>query len=226
MQKLTYIDIPLARSHLNDKALYRLMGYKNNIPNDTILDLIESLAGELTSICKAHAGYKIVEGKRNGSSSIICDGIVFHTGTIIADAMDQTSMTAVFTVTLGNKSEEWLEAVKMDDNIMHEFVANSIASVFVDGITEVLISFLKAECDREGLNITNNYSPGYCGWPLEEQRLLFPLLPDDISGITLTDSCLMLPIKSVSGIIGIGKDVIKKPYGCAVCTMRGQCNYH
>ena len=107
---------------------------------------------------------------------------------------------------------------------MREFVGDSIASVFTDGVTEELISILRAECAAEGLRITNNYSPGYCNWQLKEQRLLFSLLPEGVSGITLTESFVMLPTKSVSGIIGIGKDVTRKPYGCAVCTMRERCH--
>ena len=70
---------------------------------------------------------------------------------------------------------------------------------------------------KEGLNITNRYSPGYCGWDVSEQQKLFFLLPENCCGIRLTDSSLMLPIKSVSGVIGVGKTVRKTAYKCAVC---------
>ena len=45
------------------------------------------------------------------------------------------------------------------------------------------------------------YSPGYCGWNVSGQRALFrALLPEQI-GIALNASCLMTPLKSVSGVI-------------------------
>jgi hypothetical protein len=48
------------------------------------------------------------------------------------------------------------------------------------------------------------YSPGYCGWDITGQRALFAALsPDDI-GVTLTESCLMQPLKSVSGVLVVG----------------------
>ena len=50
-----------------------------------------------------------------------------------------------------------------------------------------------------------------------EQRKLFTLLPPAPCGITLTDSCLMLPIKSISGVMAVGSCVEKRPYGCAIC---------
>jgi hypothetical protein len=45
------------------------------------------------------------------------------------------------------------------------------------------------------------YSPGYCGWDVSGQRRLFARLGADRAGITLNDSCLMQPLKSVSGVI-------------------------
>lgn len=48
------------------------------------------------------------------------------------------------------------------------------------------------------------YSPGYCGWHVSGQVALFAHLGDGAAGITLTDSCLMHPLKSVSGVIVVG----------------------
>lgn len=45
------------------------------------------------------------------------------------------------------------------------------------------------------------YSPGYCGWPVTGQRRLFAALDPVEIGVTLTDSCLMRPLKSVSGVL-------------------------
>lgn len=52
------------------------------------------------------------------------------------------------------------------------------------------------------------FSPGYCGWHISGQRKLFQHLhPEDI-GITLNQSFLMQPLKSISGIIITGKKEI------------------
>jgi hypothetical protein len=49
------------------------------------------------------------------------------------------------------------------------------------------------------------YSPGYCGWHVSGQRKLFAFLePGDID-IELNSSCLMSPIKSVSGVLVAGR---------------------
>jgi hypothetical protein len=48
------------------------------------------------------------------------------------------------------------------------------------------------------------YSPGYCGWDISGQRKLFAFLHPDRIGLTLRDSFLMEPLKSVSGLIIAG----------------------
>ena len=45
------------------------------------------------------------------------------------------------------------------------------------------------------------YSPGYCGWHVSGQRKLFEVLEPARIGISLNDSCLMQPLKSVSGVL-------------------------
>lgn len=43
------------------------------------------------------------------------------------------------------------------------------------------------------------YSPGYCGWLVSGQRALFARLAPGEAGISLGESALMAPVKSVSG---------------------------
>jgi cobalamin-dependent methionine synthase I len=64
---------------------------------------------------------------------------------------------------------------------------------------------------------TNRYSPGYCHWNVSDQHHLFSLFPPAPCGVTLTHSALMNPVKSISGVIGIGKEVSYRDYPCALC---------
>jgi hypothetical protein len=49
-----------------------------------------------------------------------------------------------------------------------------------------------------------SYSPGYCGWHITGQRKLLAFLKPEQIGISLNKSCLMTPIKSVSGVLVAG----------------------
>ena len=52
------------------------------------------------------------------------------------------------------------------------------------------------------------FSPGYCGWHITAQRKLFDLLDPDETVISLNESCLMSPLKSISGVLVIGRKEI------------------
>ena len=81
---------------------------------------------------------------------------------------------------------------------------------------------LQESIDKLGWMHTNRFSPGYCGWHVSQQQLLFPLFQGHTCGVKLTDSSLMIPIKSVSGIIGLGEKVRKLEYTCGLCDFK-QC---
>jgi hypothetical protein len=66
------------------------------------------------------------------------------------------------------------------------------------------------------------YSPGYCGWHVSGQRRLFAVLQPGAIGVRLGTSCLMQPLKSVSGVIVAGPAAVHRfrptyPF-CEDCT--------
>lgn len=100
---------------------------------------------------------------------------------------------------------------------MKEYVADSVGSVIAERCVTLLGKELDKECEfRHSLP----YSPGYCGWDIREQQKLFSLFPPQPCGITLSDSFLMSPVKSVSGFFGLGKELLLQPYRCEICNNR------
>ena len=75
----------------------------------------------------------------------------------------------------------------------------SLCDAFNDEVTSICKSLGRETCMR--------YSPGYGDLPIEVQREFLPLLDAERRlGITLSESCLMAPSKSVTAIIGVKKD--------------------
>ncbi|MBD3236975.1 MAG: hypothetical protein GF330_09745 [Candidatus Eisenbacteria bacterium] len=68
------------------------------------------------------------------------------------------------------------------------------------------------------------YSPGYCGWDISGQRALFARLRPGEIGVTLRESCLMEPLKSISGVIAVGPprihDFAPRHSFCGECRSR------
>ena len=85
---------------------------------------------------------------------------------------------------------------------------------------DILHDYLYKMEKKNNLTLTNRYSPGYCNWDVSEQYKLFSFFPKEFCGIKLSDSALMQPIKSVSGIIGAGRQVQKREYRCGICSQK------
>ncbi len=85
-------------------------------------------------------------------------------------------------------------------DLMASYCLDTIMMLAVQKARRHLEKYLKA---TYSLGQISRMAPGSLeDWPLQEQRPLFDLL-DDVErqiGVRLTDKCLMIPIKSVSGI--------------------------
>jgi cobalamin-dependent methionine synthase I len=97
-----------------------------------------------------------------------------------------------------------------NNEMLHGYIYHIYGSLAVENAMELIQNNLKFEMAKTGSEISNRYSPGYCRWTVAEQKKLFSLLPPEFCGITLSDSCLMQPIKSISGFIGIGPKIRHK----------------
>jgi cobalamin-dependent methionine synthase I len=80
---------------------------------------------------------------------------------------------------------------------------DAIGSWAAETAAEALMRHLTVHLDPNE-SFTLRYSPGYCGMDLAQQRTLFQLAPAGAAGISLLPSLLMHPLKSISGIVGLG----------------------
>ena len=103
---------------------------------------------------------------------------------------------------------------------MRGYIIDAIASEYVEKSSAWLEDRVAEQAMLRRWKITNRHSPGYCDWPVSEQHKLFSLLPERFCGITLTESALMIPIKSLSGIIGLGPDVKRGAFQCSICDLK------
>jgi hypothetical protein len=125
-----------------------------------------------------------------------------------------------FTATLGPAIDLEIRRLTQNNCLSDAFIIDTMGSVAVEQLVERFYQLMRSYFINQGKGVTLRFSPGYCDWPLQEQRKVFRLVKGDLIGVQLTDSCLMTPQKSVSGIFGITKDVEsgQKPYNpCSIC---------
>lgn len=212
--KTRQIDLDFAQLSLDREEIYRTMGYGDNTPDAEIQRILDEVLSDARRICRPRILYGICPGRVVPPVHVEAQGVEFRTGKIISDSLSGADRFCIFVATAGREFEDYRHALKQAGECVREFVADSVGSVAAEASVAVIERQLDQELD---VPHTYPYSPGYCGWRVTEQQLLFGLLPEHPCGIELTESSLMYPIKSVSGIIGIGEKVERRPYGCAIC---------
>lgn len=200
-----------------------ILGY-NNLPEhfDKFLD---EIIHESKKKLQIRAGYKILDYESSESKDgIIISNIFFKTEKIVKSQLNKIEKVAIFVSTIGREIENWIKELNEKGEILLSYLADITASEEVENVTDILHDYLKEKMKTLGLKVTNRYSPGYCNWSVSEQHKLFSLLPKNFCEIKLTDSALMIPMKSISGIIGIGKNAQWKEYLCDKCGVK-DCTY-
>ncbi len=110
---------------------------------------------------------------------------------------------AVFLVTVGGEITRQAGDRCRHGDAFGGLALDAIGSWAAEAAAEALLARLAGHLGANE-SFTLRYSPGYCGMDLAEQRTLFQLAPADAIGITLLPSLLMQPLKSISGIVGLG----------------------
>lgn len=199
-----------------------VLGYKAGEVEPEISEMIQDVLKELSEICDIRGEYRIFTNTNFNKDyhELDIEGTRFRINKIVFGQLKKSDSVALFLCTAGEapglKSQNAMKEGDMLKGYLYDLAGSEIA--------EAAANIVNAEIERyatkNGLLITNRYSPGYCGWDVLEQHKLFSLMPGNFCGISLSDSALMKPVKSVSGILGIGKNVKCNPYTCSTCTMK------
>ena len=218
MDNFKKYHLPFHELTINLHNTAPLLGYKNELPDD-VLTIVDEVFSETTGCFDIQGGYQIFDriSFLEKEKNIRIENIDFTTHQIVYHQLKRSEQIAVFVCTAGEKISEWSKQMMSSGDPLKGFIADILGSVVVETAIDLIQQKLSDEMKSAGLKITNRYSPGYCGWHTSEQHKLFSLFPEGICGIRLTESALMLPVKSVSGFIGIGANVRFNPYTCQLC---------
>ena len=215
----THFQFALSELNLNVSQIESVMGYKQGESQETISDLISEVLKETGAICNIKAEYRILSDIQfnDVEKTIEINHLVFQIKKIVYGLIKKSDSIAVFLCTAGEGIGIRSKKAMKEGDLLTGYIYDVIGSEIVESAADLMQNELEKTVISSGKKITNRYSPGYCGWDVTEQHKLFELVPSNFCGIRLTESALMDPIKSVSGIIGIGENVRFNPYTCNLC---------
>ena len=203
---LTYDDLQIVPADI-----YEQMGYRDQQPDESTIREVNFVINHVRAWVKPEFCFLVAR-----------DLPPFEMGRIIERQLRGSEAYAFFICTAGLAFEQFQQRLKKKNDMVRIFIADALGSVIAEKCADRMEEVLQESIDKLDWHHTNRFSPGYCGWHVSQQQRLFPLFHGETCGVKLTDSSLMLPIKSVSGIIGLGPYVRHMDYSCGLCTFQ-QC---
>lgn len=139
-------------------------------------------------------------------------GVRLHSRDLAAHLRDCDEVL-LLAATLGSRVDAAIRRLTLT-SVAEGAAAQAVAAALIESYCDEV----QAHAEVDGLAQRPRFSPGYGDWRLEEQKLLFPVLNcAKLIGLTLTDSCMMAPAKSVTAIIGLSEKVECVWNKCMTC---------
>jgi len=176
-----------------ESLMKRLRLKKGDRHEEDLVHLVE----EAQTIGKPKALYKVVYIDSKHDDHVVINGITLNSRVLRVN-LEEAHRVFPFVATCGKELEDWARSM---EDILLRFWAESI--------NEVALRLAIKAIDK---HIEEQYRPGKKSrmtpgslkdWPIEEQQTLFKILGNtkESIGVRLTDGLMMVPTKSVSGIL-------------------------
>lgn len=149
--------------------------------------------------------------------TLVC-GVRFNSK-LLAKNLQDCEEVLLLGATLGARVDSCIRRLAVL-SVAEGAAAQAVGAALIESYLDELQEKLQRELEKEGLYQKPRFSPGYGDWPLEEQKLLFPVL--DCArriGLTLTEGCMMAPSKSVTAVIGLTREKLScVQHKCESCS--------
>ena len=221
-QSMTRIEL---KPTLETSELARLFGGKKPRRfSHNVKMKVEKLKVMFSELLKPLLYYRRNKIEMAGKDSVHLSGGLSFRSRKLSKSMENCEAIVCFIATLGNKVESQTKRLMEENRLSEAYILDAMGSVAVENMVETFHRRMMTKYEMEGKGVTLRFSPGYCDWPLSDQKKLFSVFDLFHLKVKLTDSCLMLPRKSISGVFGVIPSYLSLPVRsynpCSECEER------
>ncbi len=200
--------------YLNRAEAIRFMGL-NGEPQGELLTLIEKCEKQVCEAALPSYTYKVFK---------TCELSELLVGNDIKMHLEGCGEVILFAATLGHQVDRLIKRFEIE-NITGAVIADAVATAFIEEYCKELDEILSEKFSEK--HLTWRYGLGYGDFPIELQGEFVRLSEADKRiGLHVTDSCMLIPTKSVTAVVGISESPItKEKQSCVGCVMRDTCTF-
>ena len=202
---------------VNKKEIFRYAGYSGRF--DPKNDQVEKLLSEVIDDCKDDLSYRVCYRIMDLSWEQNSPQLPFGTDSKnLAKCLEGSSKVIIFAATIGLGIDRKIARYQRISP-SKALLLQAYGAERVECLCDAFCKEIGAGAEKEGLFCTPRFSPGYGDLPLDTQRDIFKLLECSVKiGVTLNDSLLMTPSKSVTAVFGLRNTDHAKLNKCEMCT--------
>ena len=206
---------------ISRKETLQYLGWLGSPIPDELEDEISRCENRILETARPRAVWRLFDLLPDGSLA----GTQFRPeGQDVPALLKDCSQVILMAVTLGSETERLLRTAQAR-SMGEAVILDAAAGAAVENVCDNLCRDLEAQFSPRFL--TDRFSPGYGDFPFSQQRAFFDLL--DITrriGVSLTESGLMLPQKSVTALMGLADTPQEHRHrGCASCRQFETCSF-
>ena len=214
--------------YLNRAEAFRYMGAGTDVENKIkgeLLKITEECEQALLKTLEPRYVYKVFDITPAENGINILNTPLTLKGKDVYSHLKGCTRCVFLCVTLSAGVDKLIRAYETE-GMEKALVADSLASAATEQACELAEEEIQAAVGKN-YHFTWRFSPGYGDFPLDTQVELLKLIdaPKRI-GVTVTDSMILIPRKSVTAVIGVSETEIPKGRrGCGSCNMKDSCKY-
>lgn len=206
------------------KEAVRYLGYKKHAVDAQTLILIEEAFTEIQKINNNKYIFTIFDLNKKEDGKLQFGNIETNSHNM-KKALAGCDKVVLFAATLGteiDRLQSRLSIINMAKAVVLQACAAAYLEQYCDECQRQIAEAVKAE----GYYLRPRFSPGYGDFSIEYQKNIMQLLDCGKKiGLTVTDSCMLSPKKSITAVIGMSHTDEKcHQYGCEVCE-NTKCNF-
>lgn len=210
---------------LDEKQILNYLGCRDKSAPETaeIMPLVKSCEEKIRdiSVCRAALTQVIPIEKTETGICLKDTGVIFQ-GSDIERHLQNCYGVILMAATIGSAPETEIRRAEVTGDSLRALVLDCCASAAAEAAADMAEAAVKRE---EGAYYTCRYSPGYGNFDISVQKDFLRLLDAQRQiGLTLTNSGMLAPVKSVTAVIGVSDiPVTGRLSGCDTCRIKDTC---
>ena len=188
---------------IRTKEAVRYLGYGKNEVDDKTLQEIQDSFRELERLADKKSIYRIFELSLKDENELKIGNVEIYSRNLRTNLKD-CKQVVLFVATLGTEVDRLIRKMQVVD-MAKAVVMQACAATLLEEYSDELQQKIAEHMQEQGKYIRPRFSPGYGDFSIQHQKAVLAMLEASKRiGVTMTDSYMLTPTKSVTAVIGIG----------------------